>query len=43
LVQTLKRQIAMLYFERSGLSNDKEKLAARLQALTGAVQEMSPP
>jgi predicted nuclease of restriction endonuclease-like (RecB) superfamily len=27
-VRALKRQIAALYFERSGLSNDKEKLAA---------------
>lgn len=30
-VRALKRQIAMLYFERSGLSKDKEKLAAMLQ------------
>lgn len=27
-VRALKRQIATLYFERSGLSTDKEKLAA---------------
>lgn len=27
-VRALKRQIATLYFERSGLSKDKEKLAA---------------
>jgi len=30
-VRTLKRQIATLYFERSGLSQDKEKLAAMVQ------------
>ena len=29
-VRALKRQIATLYFERSGLSKDKEKLAAML-------------
>ena len=31
-VRTLKRQIATLYFERSGLSKDKEKLAALVKA-----------
>jgi predicted nuclease of restriction endonuclease-like (RecB) superfamily len=31
-VRTLKRQIATLYFERSGLSSDKEKLAAMVKA-----------
>jgi len=31
-VRTLKRQIATLYFEPSGLSTDKEKLAAMAQA-----------
>ena len=31
-VRALKRQIATLYFERSGLSEDKEKLAAMVQA-----------
>ncbi len=31
-VRDLKRQIATLYFERSGLSKDKEKLAAMVQA-----------
>jgi predicted nuclease of restriction endonuclease-like (RecB) superfamily len=31
-VRELKRQIASLYFERSGLSHDKEKLAALTQA-----------
>lgn len=31
-VRALKRQIATLYFERSGLSKDKEKLAAMVQA-----------
>lgn len=31
-VRQLKRQIASLYFERSGLSRDKEKLAAMVQA-----------
>jgi len=31
-VRTLKRQIATLYFERSGLSWDKEKLAAMVKA-----------
>lgn len=30
-VRALKRQIATLYFERSGLSKDKKKLAAMLQ------------
>ena len=30
-VRSLKRQIATLYFERSGLSQDKEKLAAMIQ------------
>ncbi|MDX2110816.1 MAG: PDDEXK nuclease domain-containing protein [Verrucomicrobiota bacterium] len=30
-VRALKRQIATLYFERSGLSKDKEKLAAMVQ------------
>lgn len=30
-VRALKRQIATLYFERSGLSKDKEKLAAMLK------------
>ena len=30
-VRQLKRQIASLYFERSGLSRDKEKLAAMVQ------------
>ena len=30
-VRQLKRQIATLYFERSGLSEDKEKLAAMVQ------------
>lgn len=30
-VRALKRQIATLYFERSGLSKDKEKLAAMAQ------------
>lgn len=30
-VRALKRQIATLYFERSGLSKDKEKLAALVQ------------
>lgn len=30
-VRSLKRQIATLYFERSGLSKDKEKLAAMVQ------------
>jgi predicted nuclease of restriction endonuclease-like (RecB) superfamily len=30
-VRALKRQIATLYFERSGLSRDKEKLAAMVQ------------
>ena len=30
-VRDLKRQIATLYFERSGLSKDKEKLAAMVQ------------
>lgn len=30
-VRTLKRQIATLYFERSGLSKDKEKLAAMVR------------
>jgi predicted nuclease of restriction endonuclease-like (RecB) superfamily len=30
-VRTLKRQIATLYFERSGLSKDKEKLAAMVK------------
>ena len=31
-VRALKRQIATLYFERSGLSRDKEKLAAMVKA-----------
>jgi predicted nuclease of restriction endonuclease-like (RecB) superfamily len=31
-VRELKRQIATLYFERSGLSQDKEKLAAMVKA-----------
>lgn len=31
-VRALKRQIATLYFERSGFSNDKEKLAAMVKA-----------
>jgi predicted nuclease of restriction endonuclease-like (RecB) superfamily len=31
-VRSLKRQIASLYFERSGLSRDKKKLAALVQA-----------
>lgn len=31
-VRELKRQIATLYFERSGLSKDREKLAAMVQA-----------
>ncbi len=31
-VRQLKRQIATLYFERSGLSRDKEKLAAMVKA-----------
>lgn len=31
-VRQLKRQIATLYFERSGLSKDKDKLAAMVQA-----------
>jgi predicted nuclease of restriction endonuclease-like (RecB) superfamily len=31
-VRALKRQIATLYFERSGLSKDKEKLAAMVKA-----------
>lgn len=31
-VRQLKRQIATLYFERSGLSRDKEKLAAMVRA-----------
>lgn len=31
-VRQLKRQIATLYFERSGLSSDKERLAALVQA-----------
>ena len=31
-VRTLKRQIATLYFERSGLSKDKDRLAAMVQA-----------
>jgi predicted nuclease of restriction endonuclease-like (RecB) superfamily len=31
-VRSLKRQIASLYFERSGLSRDKEKLAALVRA-----------
>jgi len=31
-VRQLKRQIATLYFERSGLSEDKEKLAAMVKA-----------
>ncbi len=31
-VRQLKRQIATLYFERSGLSRDKEKLAAMVEA-----------
>ena len=31
-VRQLKRQIATLYFERSGLSDDKEKLAAMVKA-----------
>lgn len=31
-VRELKRQIGSLYFERSGLSKDKEKLAARVKA-----------
>ncbi|HWM66437.1 MAG TPA: PDDEXK nuclease domain-containing protein [Steroidobacteraceae bacterium] len=31
-VRELKRQIGSLYFERSGLSKDKEKLAARIKA-----------
>ena len=31
-VRALRRQIATLYFERSGLSTDKEKLAARVHA-----------
>jgi predicted nuclease of restriction endonuclease-like (RecB) superfamily len=30
-VRTLKRQISTLYYERSGLSNDKEKLAAMVR------------
>lgn len=30
-VRALKRQVATLYFERSGLSTDKEKLAAMVQ------------
>ena len=30
-MRALKRQIATLYFERSGLSRDKEKLAAMVQ------------
>ena len=30
-VRALKRQVATLYFERSGLSKDKEKLAAMVQ------------
>ena len=32
-VRTLQRQIASLYFERSGLSTDKEKLAVMVHAL----------
>jgi predicted nuclease of restriction endonuclease-like (RecB) superfamily len=42
-VRTLKRQIATLYFGRSGLSNDKETLAALHQGFTGALKQMSPP
>lgn len=38
-VRELKRQIATLYFERSGLSKDKEKLAAIVQ---GGVETQSP-
>ena len=38
-VRTLKRQIATLYFERSGLSTNKEKLAA----LTHAAAEQTEP
>jgi len=33
-VRALKRQIATLYFERSGLSDDKEKLKERARAST---------
>jgi predicted nuclease of restriction endonuclease-like (RecB) superfamily len=40
-VRALKRQIASLYFERSGLSTDKEKLAAMAHAV--AEQEPSEP
>jgi predicted nuclease of restriction endonuclease-like (RecB) superfamily len=38
-VRELKRQIATLYFERSGLSRDKERLAAIVQS---GVEEQSP-
>lgn len=37
-VRQLKRQIATLYFERSGLSNDKEKLAAMVHAKAESAQ-----
>lgn len=37
-VRALKRQIATLYFERSGLSQDKKKLAAMVQAGAEAAQ-----
>jgi len=32
-VRALKRQIASLYYERSGLSNDKKKLAELVHQL----------
>ena len=32
-VRVLKRQIASLYYERSGLSNDKKKLAELVHQL----------
>ena len=38
-VRALKRQIATLYFERSGLSTNKEKLAALAH---GAAEEAEP-
>ena len=37
-VRELKRQIGSLYFERSGLSRNKEKLAAMVQSGAGAAE-----
>jgi len=37
-VRELKRQIGSLYYERSGLSRDKEKLAERMRAVADQVE-----